>query len=68
MESYSVDEPVYALATAYAVSALAVVRTSGKGSILLLSKAFSRPRKLLAAANASLVHGHISDSDGTLMD
>ena len=68
MESYSVDEPVYALATAYAVSALAVVRTSGKGSILLLSKAFSRPRKLLAAANASLVHGHISDSDGTLID
>ena len=68
MESYSVDEPVYALATAFAPSALAVVRTSGKGSLGLLSKAFSSPGRLMKAHNASLVHGFIRDKEGKTID
>ena len=68
MENYSVDEPIYALATAYAPSALAVVRTSGKGSIGMLAGAFSPSGRLVRAANGTLVHGHVLDEDGTTID
>ena len=68
MENYSVDEPIYALATAYAPSALAVVRTSGKGSIGMLAGAFSPSSRLVRAANGTLVHGHVLDEDGTTID
>lgn len=68
MENYSVDEPIYALATAYAPSALAVVRTSGKGSIGMIAGAFSPSGRLVRAANGTLVHGHVLDEDGTTID
>lgn len=65
MTSYNVDEPIYAPATAYAPSALAVIRLSGKNTIEMLSKAFSSPSRLNKAASKTLVHGYILD-DGNL--
>jgi len=64
MDRYSTDTPIYALSTAPFKSALAVIRTSGDGSVKLLSEGFSRKEKLLGAKNATLVHGNLVDSDG----
>ena len=47
MTSYNVDEPIYAPATAYAPSALAVIRLSGRNTIEMLSHAFSSPSRLV---------------------
>ena len=68
MFDYTTDIPIYALATARAPSALAVTRTSGKNSITLLSKAFSSPGRLIAAADKSLLHGYLRDDDGSDID
>jgi tRNA modification GTPase len=43
-------------------SALAVIRTSGNGAIDLVSRVFSRPKKLKNAEGNSIVHGWILDS------
>ena len=40
--SYLNDDPIYALCTVYGVSAIAVFRVSGKGSIQLVNKLLSR--------------------------
>ena len=70
--SYGDRDPVAAPATPLAESALAIVRTSGgtspqgeggQSAIELLSRAFSRPRKLLSAPPDSLVHGWIIDPE-----
>ncbi|MCI1209037.1 MAG: tRNA uridine-5-carboxymethylaminomethyl(34) synthesis GTPase MnmE, partial [Treponema sp.] len=58
---YTPEEPVAAIATALAPAALGIVRTSGKGSIELLSRIFSRPKLLKAAAGNSIVYGWIVD-------
>ncbi len=68
MKAYTVDEPIYALATAFAPSALAVIRLSGKNSIELLSKGFSRSKTLLASPGKNLVHGNILEEDGSIID
>lgn len=68
MENYSVDRPVYALATAYAPSALAVIRTSGKDAVALLSAVFSSPKRLLNAQAKTLVHGWLTDRNGEKVD
>ena len=68
MTSYNVDEPIYALATAYAPSALAVIRLSGKNTIEMLSQAFSSPSWLNKAASKTLVHGYILDEENVRID
>ena len=56
---YAPEEPVCAIATALAPAALGIVRCSGKNSIELVSKVFSRPKALLKAAGNTLVYGWI---------
>ncbi len=66
---YTPDEPIAAIATALAPSALAVVRVSGKGCIELVSKVFSRPKALLAAEPYTMLYGWIVDpEDGSRID
>ncbi|MCR4580081.1 MAG: tRNA uridine-5-carboxymethylaminomethyl(34) synthesis GTPase MnmE [Treponema sp.] len=60
---YTPEEPISSIATALAPAALAIVRTSGKGCIELVSKVFSRPKALLEAAGNTLVYGWIVDKD-----
>jgi tRNA modification GTPase len=54
---YGDETPIAALATAPAICALSVIRLSGRGSLELLSKVFSRPRALLKAAGNTIVYG-----------
>lgn len=68
MTSYNVDEPIYAPATAYAPSALAVIRLSGRNTIEMLSHAFSSPSRLKKAASKTLVHGYILDEGDVRID
>ena len=68
MTSYNVDEPIYAPATAYAPSALAVIRLSGNNTIEMLSQAFSSPSRLNKAAGKTLVHGYILDEENVRID
>ena len=63
MSTYTPDEPVAAIATALAPSALGIVRTSGKGCIELVAELFSRPDALLNAGGNTIVYGWISDGD-----
>lgn len=53
------DDTIYALATPWAESALAIIRTSGPDAISLSSKCFSRHDALLKAKSATLVHGYL---------
>ena len=66
MFSYTTDEPIYALATSYSPSALAVIRASGDGSISLLLPFFKG--RLGKARTNEVVHGYIVDSDGVKID
>ena len=68
MDAYTTDEPIYALATPYAPSAIAVVRTSADDAIEMISSAFSGAKRLLAAQNATLVHGRLRDASGSDVD
>lgn len=61
--AYTPEEPIAAIATALAPSALGIIRMSGKNSIELLSKLFSRPKALLEAAGNTIVYGWIKDGD-----
>ncbi|MBR0494712.1 MAG: tRNA uridine-5-carboxymethylaminomethyl(34) synthesis GTPase MnmE [Treponema sp.] len=54
---YTPEEPIAAIATALAPAALGIVRCSGKNSIELLSKVFSRPKALLEAQGNTIVYG-----------
>ena len=56
---YTPEEPIAAVATALAPAALGIIRVSGKNSIQLLSKFFSRPKALNAAAGNTIVYGWI---------
>ena len=69
MESYNRDDIIFALATPWAQSALAVIRVSGEGCRQLLSTSFSRPKALLEAKNATVVHGYLTDGPkGPVLD
>ncbi len=68
MDSYTTDEPIYALATPYAPSALAVIRTSGEGAIEKISTVFSRSKSLLKAQTNTMVYGKLIDGDGSVVD
>lgn len=57
--NYTPEEPIAAIATSLAPSAIGIVRTSGKNCIELISKIFSRPKALLSAKGNSLVYGWI---------
>ena len=54
---YGDEAPIAALATPPGESALALIRGSGPGSLALLSRVFSRPAALRAAAGNSVLHG-----------
>ena len=58
---YTPEEPICSIATALAPAALGIIRVSGKNCIELVSKVFSRPKALLAAAGNTLVYGWIKD-------
>ena len=66
--SYGSVDPIFALATPLAESALALIRVSGSpggnepGAIQLLAKVFSKPVKILNATSGSVVHGWIINS------
>lgn len=60
--SYTPEEPIAAIATALAPSALSLIRISGKNCIELLSKVFSRPKALTQAEGNTIVYGWIVDS------
>ena len=66
MLQYTTDEPVYALATAYSPSAIAVIRASGEYSLSLIEPYFSSP--LDKAKTNSAVHGFIKDEKGERID
>ncbi|MDR1374677.1 MAG: tRNA modification GTPase [Treponema sp.] len=75
--SYGGGEPVFALATGLS-GPLALIRTSGgkgggaaggeESAVVLLSRVFSRPRKLLEGSGNRLVHGWILDGKGGKID
>ena len=68
MDSYTTNEPIYALATPYAPSALAIIRASGEHSLSLLSPFFSRKKRLLNAESGTLLHGYISNKEEKRVD
>ncbi len=57
--SYIPEEPIAAIATALAPSALGIIRTSGKNCLELISHVFSRPKALLQAEGNTIVYGWI---------
>ena len=61
--SYTPEEPIAAIATALAPSALALIRLSGKNCISLLSKVFSRPKALNQAEGNTIVYGWIVNTE-----
>ncbi len=66
MLQYTTDEPVYALATPYAPSALAVIRASGTASLSLLAPFFKG--RLEGRMSNTAVHGWIVDEKGCPVD
>ena len=65
---YDTDDLICALATPWAPSALAVIRTTGPGCVEAFGKFFSRPTTLAKAPGHSVVHGTVVDADGTPLD
>ena len=57
---YTLSEPVYALATAFSPSALAVIRASGEGSLSLLAPFFE------GRLGGRVCHGFITDGERRL--
>lgn len=69
VKSYDTSDMIYALATAWGKSAIAVVRVSGDGCIDALSTAFSNQGKLKSSGTNTLVYGHLRDpEDGSPVD
>jgi tRNA modification GTPase len=58
---YGDDGPILAAATPLGESALALIRTSGKGAVDRVAAVFSRPRALREAPGNSVVYGWIID-------
>jgi tRNA modification GTPase len=68
-QSYNFEDPIAALATPWGASALAVIRTSGRGTVELLSRFFSRGEALRRAEGYSVVRGTLLDGeDGEPVD
>ncbi len=66
MAHYETDEPIYALATPFSPSALAVIRASGDGVLSLLQPYFSTD--LIKARSQQALHGYIKGKDGKRID
>lgn len=62
------DDPIAALATPYAPAALAVIRTSGKGSISLVSRLLARPERLRRAESHRVLHATLYGRSGAALD
>jgi tRNA modification GTPase len=58
---YGDEAPIAACATAFAETALSLIRVSGKGCIERLASCFSRPLALREAAGNTVVYGWIVD-------
>jgi tRNA modification GTPase len=65
---YDTEDRICALATPWAPSALAVIRTSGPGCVDALAAFFSRPDVLRGAAGHTVVHGQLVDRAGARLD
>ena len=63
--AHSLDDTIIALATAQGVSAIAVIRLSGKGAIALTQKVF-HGKNLLEQASHTLHFGLIKDGEKTI--
>ncbi|WP_422481086.1 tRNA uridine-5-carboxymethylaminomethyl(34) synthesis GTPase MnmE [Pleomorphochaeta sp. DL1XJH-081] len=57
--SYDTKDMIYALATPWGTSAIAVIRISGAGCIEALKEVFSRPEALAKCSSHTLVHGQL---------
>ncbi len=67
--SYDNNDLIYALATPWGASALAIIRISGEGCVASLATAFSRPEALRTARTNRLVHGMLrSPATGKAVD
>ena len=66
MTGYMTEEPIYALATPFSPSALAVIRTSGTDAISLVQKVFKG--RLTLRHNGTAVHGWIVDKNREKVD
>lgn len=62
------EEPICAIATPLAPSALGVVRFSGKGSFQRFAQVFSRPQALLQTPHRAACFGSILDTTGNALD
>ena len=63
---YDPDDLIAALATPWAESALAVIRTSGPGCINKLAELYSASDKLIKAEGNTIVYGYITDGSEKL--
>ncbi len=68
MNSYDTDDMIFALATPWGKSAIAVVRASGAGCIKALNPVFSAYKKLEKCSSNYAVYGHLKDLDGQGID
>ncbi|MDY0304109.1 MAG: tRNA uridine-5-carboxymethylaminomethyl(34) synthesis GTPase MnmE, partial [Sphaerochaeta sp.] len=68
MSRYDTQDIIYALATPWGRSGLAVIRISGEGCRASLSPFFSSPTALIEAKNATLVHGYLLDEGNARID
>ncbi len=66
MPKYTTLEPVYALATPFSPSALAVIRASGEDVISMLAPYFSG--RIEKAGRTSVRHGYVLDAEGGKVD
>jgi tRNA modification GTPase len=68
METYNTDDIIFALATGWNQSALAVIRVSGPECLTHVSECFSRPKSLINAKNATLIHGYLVNEKKSKID
>lgn len=68
MNSYNTDDIIFALATPWGKSAIAVVRVSGIGCIKAIFPVFSAHNKLEKCSSNTAVFGHLKDLNGDAID
>lgn len=68
MKYYNTDDVIYALATAWNKSALAVVRVSGAGCVAMLAPSFKCKDGLNSVNSNCVVFGHLRDSQNKPID
>ncbi len=59
MDSYNTDDIIYALATGWMKSAIAVIRVSGNGCIQAIEHSFSSKKKISDYPSNTAVYGHL---------